>query len=71
LQTNIQIALSCYVIARVCWHAATSPTEGRIDPEDEAKLLSKDEARRFARNGQIVLALKYPFDPGIFPARAA
>jgi hypothetical protein len=25
----------------------------------------------FVRNGQIVLALKYPFDPGIFPARAA
>jgi len=36
--------LSCYVIARVCWHA---------------------------RNGQIVLALEYPFNPGTFPARTA
>jgi hypothetical protein len=33
-QTNIQIASSCYVIALVCWHAATSPTECRIDPEE-------------------------------------
>ena len=25
----------------------------------------------FARNGQIILALEYPFNPGTFPARTA
>jgi hypothetical protein len=46
------------VIAGVCWHAATGPTQCRIDPEERhmknarvlAKLLTKDEARRIAAN---------------------
>jgi hypothetical protein len=63
IATEYPLALSCYVIARVCWHAATGSTQRRIDAGQAAP----HEARRIAVN--IARPITHPArDDDVLPA---